>query len=255
MIFVQARNHGPANNFPINRIVIHGTVTQCVPGGARAVARMFANTSRDASTQYIVDPGEIVQAVRDDTIAYGAPPNKGAIHVEQCDMQEGPASRWQDANHQAMLRLAAALVARLCLKYDVPIRKLNAADLKAGRRGICGHSDVSQAWHQTTHVDPGTAYPWDQFLALVREAANPKPTPPARPSEDEVSAFASLKTGPKAGAVYITNFLGRRWIPAAAYKGFMVDAGVDPHIYEFDSEAGLNAFAGPLVGDDYTPEA
>jgi hypothetical protein len=111
---------------------MHGTVTPCVPGGARAVARMFATTKRNASTQYIVDPGEIVQAVRDDTIAYGAPPNKGAIHVEQCDMQEGPgitvAGR-QPPGHAPPRR---ALVARLCLKYDVPIRKLNAADLKAG---------------------------------------------------------------------------------------------------------------------------
>lgn len=41
------------------------------------------------------------------------------------------------------------------------------ADLKAGRRGICGHVDVTDAWHQSDHDDPGPWFPWDKFMAVV----------------------------------------------------------------------------------------
>lgn len=167
MFFKQARNHGPADNLPITRIVMHGTVSPCRTGQARATAEMFATTKRDASTQYVVDPGEVVQCVKDTVVAYGAPPNKGAIHIEQCDPQAGKVTRWQDDNHQAMLHRAAALTAVLCHKYSIPIRKIDATDLKRGKKGICGHSDVSAAWHQTTHTDPGVGYPWEQFIKLV----------------------------------------------------------------------------------------
>jgi len=41
------------------------------------------------------------------------------------------------------------------------------ADLKAGRRGVCGHTDVTDAWHQSDHDDPGPWFPWDKFMAVV----------------------------------------------------------------------------------------
>lgn len=254
MEFLAARQHGPADNYPITRIVMHGTVSPCVPGGAAAVARMFHTSSRDASTQYVVDPTTVVQCVPENVIAYGAPPNKGAIHVEQCDPQGGSPSRWQDAPHQAMLRLAARLVAGLCKKYDLPIRKLDPADLLAGRKGICGHADVSQAWHQTDHVDPGPDYPWEQFLSLVRYYATPATTPPSTTAKDELMFIVSLKSSP---AQYVSNGLTRRWIPGPSYKADLITAGLNPHVFEFETVNGLEAMAGPLVPGtpDYTPPA
>jgi len=41
------------------------------------------------------------------------------------------------------------------------------ADLKAGKRGVCGHVDVTDAWHQSDHDDPGPWFPWDKFMAVV----------------------------------------------------------------------------------------
>lgn len=185
--FVQAKNHGPADNKPIFRIVMHGTVSECVAGGARSVALMFAHTTRDASTQWVHDPAETYQCVAEGTVAYGAPPNEHEIHHELCDMQyEHPTAkqrkRWKDALHQSMLRRAAGYVARDCLKYSIPVVKLSSTDLLAGKRGICGHKDVSDAWHQTTHVDPGPDFPWSQFLGMVRAAMAPKPTPTPTPA-------------------------------------------------------------------------
>jgi len=41
--------------------------------------------------------------------------------------------------------------------------------LRAGKRGITGHAQVSEAFHRTDHTDPGTSFPVDAYLARVRE--------------------------------------------------------------------------------------
>lgn len=167
-----AKFHGSDDNKPITRIVIHGTVSACEPGGARATAAYFRDTvTRPSSAHYVVDPDEDVQCVFDSVEAYHAPPNRGSLGIELCDPQTGSGARWHDENHQKMLKRAAKLVARLALAYGVPVVRLSVEDLKAGKHGICGHVDVSNAWHQTDHSDPGDGFPWDQFMTLVEAAA------------------------------------------------------------------------------------
>ena len=190
--FIAARWHGGAQT-PAKRIVIHGTVSPCEAGGARNIAHFFATETNKTSAHYVVDPGEVIQCVGDHTVAYHAPPNQDSIGVELCDPVTGSAARWNDANHTAMLERAADLVAQLCLAYKVPIVKLSSGQLVAGQHGICGHVDVSNAWHQTTHTDPGAGFPWDRFMTLVKAATDrltgndpKKPTPPPTPPEDDM---------------------------------------------------------------------
>ena len=66
-----------------------------------------------------------------------------------------------------MLRRAAALVREVAKRWDVPLRQLTVAEVRAGKRGICGHADVSKAFRQSDHTDPGDAFPWAHFIALV----------------------------------------------------------------------------------------
>jgi N-acetyl-anhydromuramyl-L-alanine amidase AmpD len=162
---------GGGDNKPINRIVIHCTVSPTVQGGARATAAYFRSAAAGGSAHYVVDPYEVVQCVYDGTVAYHAPPNQHSLGVELCDPMKGKAARWQWLEHEAMLHLAARLVAQLCLAYDVPIVRLSEKDLRAGKHGICGHVDVSQAFKQSTHWDPGPDFPWPRFMALVKGEA------------------------------------------------------------------------------------
>lgn len=162
--FIGASYHGGWQS-SVTRIVIHGTVSPCKSGGARSVANYFA-THRTGSAHYVVDPGEIVQCVREGTVAYHAPPNTNTIGIELCDPQSGSSSRWSDANHEAMLHRAAGLVKSVASRHNVPLHKIGPADLRAGKHGICGHVDVSNAWHLTDHVDPG-GFPWSHFMSLV----------------------------------------------------------------------------------------
>lgn len=187
--FVQAAQHGGEGNLPPTRVVIHATVSQCIPGGARAIASYFSNVTRPASAHYVVDPREIVQCLRESTIGYHAPPNTHSIGIELCDMQAGAGTRWADDYHEAMLVLAAGLVREVAARYGIPLVKLSSADLLAGKRGICGHIDVTNAWHQTTHTDPGPDFPWAHFMALVQGDDDVTPEDRAAIVADVVAAL------------------------------------------------------------------
>ena len=179
------RNHGPQTNRPIRRVVIHSTVSPCEPGGARAIARYFMQTDRDASAHYITDPAETIQGLYDSWVGYAAPPNEGSLHVEMCDIpgprpddKPGTARwralrrvwRWVRPAQRRMLRRTARLTAQLCLAEQLPIEWLTVADLRAGRRGITSHANVSLTWRQSTHWDPGW-WPRRRFMRLVRRYA------------------------------------------------------------------------------------
>lgn len=176
-------------NGPIVRIVVHGTVSPTVRGGARSVARYFQSPTSGGLTNYVVDPGEIIACASEDVWVWGAPPNPGEIHVELCDPVDGDPARWNDADHQAMLHLAARLVADICVRHNHPIVQLDTAAVGANRKGITGHLEVSQAFRQSDHHDPGAGFPWPQFMALVSAAAQTGDDMPL--SDDDVKKIAA----------------------------------------------------------------
>jgi hypothetical protein len=179
MQYIPAKNHGGATNQPVRWVVIHGTVTPCDFGWAKRVAYMFANTSRDASTQKVHDPGTSIHCVPDGVVAYGAPPNTGSVHHELCDPQKGSGARWQDALHQAMIRLCAKDVAADCTRYRIPVRRLTAADRRRGMRGILGHKEVSDAFQPDRPRGPRPRLPVEPVPGLG-EAVPEEPERPAR---------------------------------------------------------------------------
>jgi hypothetical protein len=84
--------------------------------------------------------------------------------------------RWARKEQMLMLRRTARLTAELCAAYDVRVTYLGPRALRAGRRGITTHANVSAAWRQSTHWDPGF-WPRYHFMNLVRReyAAITKP--------------------------------------------------------------------------------
>lgn len=196
------KNHGGSGNKPIKRVTMHCTAgaEPGVKGAARAIARYFHITDRYASAHYAADSLESVQCAWDAIICYHAPPNKGSIGYELCcSLANEGKGHWENAAHQAMLRIAAKDVAQLCLHFDLPIRKVGAIGLRLGRKGICGHNDVRDAWRQTDHWDPGPHFPWKQFIGMVKAEARkikaggtPQPTRVSKAHQDIADALAKL---------------------------------------------------------------
>lgn len=176
--------HSGMGNKPINRVVIHSAVMPCEPGRARQLADMNRRGSGGGSWHYAVDPDETVQCSYDSVVCWHAPPNAHSIGIEMADHPEPlPATegsprwkmlrrswRWSKPRHLRMLNRTARLTAELCLAYDLPIRFLSPDDLRAGARGITTHANVSKAWRQSTHWDPGY-WPRYGFMTLVRRHA------------------------------------------------------------------------------------
>lgn len=161
--------HSSGNgNLPIGRIVVHCTAGADAKG-ARGTARYFQDPNATGSAHAITDANELVISAHDDVICWHAPPNTHSIGIEICCSLSGQGKgHWELASHQVMLKKAAIWVAEKAKLHGVPVVRLNPDALLAGKHGICGHVDVSLAFHQSTHEDPGPYFPWSQFMALVQ---------------------------------------------------------------------------------------
>lgn len=171
--YIEASYHGGTGNTPPTRLVIHATCpgigypAASAAGQATATARYFAGPNPGGSAHHVADVTTIVRCLPDDTIAYHAPPNARSLGYEVCGEASYSREQWlSDAVWPAVQRTAAQVKADAAT-YGIPLVKLTVADLLAGKQGVCGHVDVSQAWHQSDHTDPGPGFPWDRFMALL----------------------------------------------------------------------------------------
>lgn len=185
MTFIQARHHGGNTNAPVTRLVIHSTCPDVgFPSASRAgravsTAGYFASTSRPASAHYVVDVTTTVQCLPENTIGYHAPPNSHSIGIEICSDGGSRASfenpshaytreQWLSPQVWPAVERAAILARDICHRHRIPVRKLSTAQVKNGMSGICGHDNVSDAFHQSDHDDPGPYFPWDKFIAAIQ---------------------------------------------------------------------------------------
>ncbi len=117
-----------------------------------------------------LDNDSTVQCVRESDVAWHAPgANHNGLGIELAGYANQTEAQWGDAFSQAMLRRAAWLIARACREHKIPVVLLSADDLKAKKRGLCGHDTVSKAFKLSTHYDPGPWFPWVDLLAEVAE--------------------------------------------------------------------------------------
>lgn len=124
----------------------------------------FAQTNPEGTTaHFYVDEHSTVAFTPTTQIAYGAysEGNKRAVQFELV----GKSGHISDAT----MRQAAPEVRKQADKFHIPITKLTPAQLRAGQRGITGHADVTAAWHQGDHSDPGK-FDWAGFLAYIQKA-------------------------------------------------------------------------------------
>ena len=169
--FVQARNFTKGRSNAIDVLVIHTMESPEKPDTAESVANWFAgSTAPQASAHYCIDENSVVQCVHDMDVAWHAPgANHNGLGFEHAGRAAQTKSDWSDDYSTKLLELSAELAARKCKEFDIPVQWLQPADLLAGKRGITGHVQVSQAFKQSDHSDPGSAFPVQAYLALIRE--------------------------------------------------------------------------------------
>ncbi len=169
--FIESPNRTSANGRAVSVVVIHTMEIAERDGAAEICARWFANPISEVSAHYCVDARTTIQCVHEDDIAWHARGgNTGSIGIELAGYAGQRSLGWDDTYSHAVIERAARLTADLCDRYTIPIRRLRAADLIAGKRGITGHADVSAAYRKSDHWDPGPDFPWETFLRLVRSS-------------------------------------------------------------------------------------
>jgi len=167
--FIESPHRTSVENRAISVVVIHTMELGERDGTAEACAAWFASPVSEVSAHYCVDADVTIQCVREADIAWHARGgNANSIGIELAGYAGQQARDWNDGYSQAVLERAASLTAEVCARYRIPVRRVRADGLVAGRRGVTGHSDVSVAFHKSDHWDPGPAFPWNGFLRRAR---------------------------------------------------------------------------------------
>lgn len=153
-------------------IVIHTMETPETVGRAKQVWRWFASKfSPQASPHYLTDAFAVEQSVLETDTAWAVDDrslNQASISIELSGMASQTPAQWADPYSMAELALVAKLAAAISKRHNIPTVHLTPGQILSGKSGFCGHNDITVAKKiRGGHTDPGTNFPWTQFLALV----------------------------------------------------------------------------------------
>lgn len=143
----------------VDRVVIH-TMEGTLKGTIEWFTTGAPPRQTPTAAHYLVGrEGDVVQMVPDEKKCYHAAGfNSRSLGIEH----EARTTPWPrgtlgpfPANEfpHAMLAASAEVVRVLCQKFDIPMDRFH----------IVGHYEVPGA----THTDPGPAWPWDAYMALL----------------------------------------------------------------------------------------
>lgn len=176
-ITIRASHDGGSAQDFVSRVVIHDEEFPVSDTSAESVANYFASPAQPYQAHYVVDANSTEHCVPEHRTAAHAPPNQGSIGIEQDGYARFSLAEWQTPGSQGTIARCAALTREICDRWGIPLVWLTPADLSAGLRGITSHANVTAAFHQSTHTDPGPSYPIEQFMALVLGAPTPGDDP------------------------------------------------------------------------------
>ncbi len=112
--------------------------------------------------------GDYVQVADATAGPYAAPPcNKTHWHICMPGRASQTREEWlDDLSSKHMLGVAKFIVDKSAID-GIPLKRLTVPQLVNGDNGYCSHWDVSLAWKQTTHTDPGANFPWDILAGII----------------------------------------------------------------------------------------
>lgn len=169
--FVQAKGFTPGGSSrQIDLIVVHDMESPENATTAEDVARYFQGTDK-ASAHYNIDSDSIVQCVKLEDVAWGAPgANHNGVQLEHAGRASQTARDWADTYSRTMLAQSAKLSAWLAAKLQIPVKFIDAQGLRAGERGITTHAQCTLAFPGPgrDHTDPGPNFPMSAYIAAVK---------------------------------------------------------------------------------------
>ena len=173
VVMYTSADSGPRDPAQCQAIVYHANQGP-ERGSLEGLLAFCQNKANGASYNRIVDARGRIGLSNDDNYipwAAGTTGNRIGLHVCALGYAEQSRAEWLDP--EALLDGLALQTAAWSQQYGIPLVKISGADLRARKRGVCGHADISDAWHEVDHTDPGPNFPYDVVLAKARALLNP----------------------------------------------------------------------------------
>jgi hypothetical protein len=253
----------------VRYIVVHYTAGSERSTSAEDGAHNDQNRTDGTSTHYFVDSDSVVQCVltKNRGNAARTKGNRLGIQYELCGTAQTRA-QWLDAASDATLTNAARQMARDCLKYGIPVRRLSVSqtradwfDFPAGLKGIVGHIDCTMAYPEDggDHTDPGKDFPWDILLDRIQQFMTGADDMPL--TEADLDAVEARAKAGFVSAIGDANFAVKNPAKATQPQNFLKDALhniVGEPVDEDAIFAAITAVPAALLaklGDPATPDA
>lgn len=186
-------------------------VVHSAEGGSSEIVlgNYFHGTTRGSSNCGIGQLGGYATYVGyNDTPWTNPPTSQESDTVELLAFAKWTRAEW--LSKPKMLDTLARWLAWRAAVRGIPIVLLSAADLRAGKSGICDHATVNAVYHQSAHWDVGHYFPWDLVIPKARIYAGVTPPPPIE--EDPLSAFSIQDLRDAAGVGVTTQEVGSQKI-------------------------------------------
>lgn len=178
------------------RQVIVQHTTESEGGNTNVIG--YLEQTRNGSYQTMVDfDGEEVRMVPDDRQAWAAMNAGNRIGLHVCAMGRAAFTRDRWLSETRLLERTAMRYAEWSRLYGIPLIKLNPTDVRAGKRGVCGHADISAAFRESDHTDPGANFPFDVVISRAKQLLDPTQEAPMSAAEvKQVQDFVAGFVGP-----------------------------------------------------------
>jgi hypothetical protein len=161
--WIGSPNYSSRGGARVRLVVLHtaeGALTY------QSLGSWFSSPSSGVSSHTGIDdtPGVVGEYVRRGDKAWTAGNfNPVAVQAELCAFASWSTSEWD--NHPAMLINCADWVREECAAFNIPIRRLSAAEAQGGADGVCQHVDLGAAGGG--HWDCGPGFPMDDVLRMA----------------------------------------------------------------------------------------
>lgn len=150
---------GKRNIKNLKWIVIHSTESDSASG----TAEYFQSSHSTGSAHFVVGEDGVYRTLPDEAQPWGAPgANEEGLHIEVVGHAKFTREEW--LKRKKTLESVKKIVQNWSSKYNIPLIFIKAGDLQAGESGVTTHSEVSKAFHKSTHWDPGPNFPMDKIL-------------------------------------------------------------------------------------------
>jgi len=188
-------------------ILIHTPEFGETPGAARKIANYCSRPDVIGGYHFPVDPWEAFRCAPDTRLTNGAGgANTHSIHISIMGYAGQSSAEWNDTYSKDSIKNAAVIAAQICRRYGIPVVRLTPQDMVAGKKGIGGHIDASNAFHKSDHWDPGPSFPWVLFFNEIKKYLNPQ-----IPEEKEDKEVFLIKKE-SGGATYVTDWVTKRTV-------------------------------------------